>query len=487
MTANTPPLTIVVLGASGDLARRKIFPALFALYCQKLLPERFHIFGYARSVFTQEAFRTHIMEKLTCRYTPGESCADRMDEFLARCHYAQGGYDDVPAYAELDRQMKKAEGAPANRIFYLAIPPSVFLDVARAMGTSGLAGSQAESPWTRVVVEKPFGHDRASSDELAEGLAEVFPESVTYRIDHYLGKEVIQNLLVLRFANLVFEPIWNRERIQNVSIAWKEKIGVEGRGGYFDSYGVVRDVMQNHLLQILALVAMEQPAALTATRIRDEKVKLLSRVSPLNRSSMVLGQYTGTTVGSRQQPDYRQEAHVLTDSRTPTFGAALLTIDNYRWEGVPFYMLAGKGLETSLTEIRIAFRDVPGNIFRGVPGFRGGNTLVIRVQPNEAINLHIVNKVPGLGMALAETDLDLSYHSAFANQIPDAYECLLLDVINGDRSLFIRRDELDAAWDIFTPALHEADRLRIEPEPYVFGTPGPSSAADLARRHGVVL
>lgn len=487
MAANDLPLTVVVLGASGDLAQRKIFPALFALYCQKLLPERFSIFGYARSSFTPEAFRTHIMEKLTCRYTPGESCADRMDEFLARCHYVQGAYDETSAYVELQAKLQAQEGGPTNRIFYLAIPPSVFLDVARALGTSGLAGKQDASPWTRVVVEKPFGKDRATSDELATGLAEFFSESMTYRIDHYLGKEVIQNLLVLRFANLVFEPIWNRERIQSVSIAWKEKIGVEGRGGYFDSYGIVRDVMQNHLLQIMALVAMESPSTLSATRIRDEKVKLLSRVSPLTKDGLILGQYAGAKVGKRDQPAYRQEEHVPNDSRTPTFGAALLKIENYRWEGVPFFMVAGKGMETSLTEIRIAFRDVPGNIFRGVSGFKGGNELVIRVQPNESINLHIVSKVPGLGMALAATDLDLSYHSAFASQIPDAYECLLLDVIHGDRSLFIRRDELDAAWDIFTPVLHEVEELRVEPELYAFGSSGPASARELAARNGISI
>ncbi|HIJ65301.1 MAG TPA: glucose-6-phosphate dehydrogenase [Candidatus Hydrogenedentes bacterium] len=480
------PLSIVVIGASGDLARKKIFPALFALHCQGYLPGRFQILGFARTPLSCEQFRTRIAEHLTCRYTPGESCADQTASFLSRCRYVAGQYDSRESFLDLYSEMRAQEGSGnANRVFYMAIPPSLFLDVARAIAGAGLVSCDAGAGWSRAVIEKPFGYDRRSSDELVESMAQIFEEDQIYRIDHYLGKEVIQNLLVLRFANLVFEPIWNRRCIDNVQICWKEDVGVGDRGGYFDRYGIVRDVVQNHLLQIVALVAMEPPIDLSPKTVRDEKVRVLSSMSPVQLDDLVLGQYEGAAIDGVRRPGYLEEAHVAEGSRTPTYAACVLHVHNPRWEGVAFFVRAGKGLDARMTEICIRFRPVPGNVFCAARGCPQSNELVIRVQPDEAISLRITNKIPGIEIALGETDLDLRYGAKFETQIPEAYECLLLDVMKGDKSLFIRADELAAAWDVFTPTLHAIDARAVRPTSYPFGSEGPHAARDLAQRYGV--
>jgi glucose-6-phosphate 1-dehydrogenase len=340
-------------------------------------------------------------------------------------------------------------------------------------------------PWSRVVVEKPFGEDRESSDRLGHELAKVFVEEQTYRIDHYLGKEVVQNLMVLRFANLIFEPIWSAKFIRNVQVTWKEDIGVEGRGGYFDGYGIIRDVMQNHLIQILSLIAMEPPSRLDANCIRDEKVKALRAVAPLKLEDLVVGQYTGGERDGRRCPAYVEEKGVPAGSLTPTYAAAVFRLNNSRWADVPFFIRAGKALDEKQTEIRIQFRKVPGNMFCQIGGCSAANELSIRVQPDEAIHFTVVNKVPGLELKLAPRDLDLHYKAVFSESIPDAYESLLLDVVTGDKSLFIRKDELAAAWDIFTPVLHEMRNRGQKPEPYACFSQGPSAAGVLARHIGI--
>ena len=477
------PLGIVVVGASGDLAQRKIIPALFALYCQGLLPADFHVYGMARTSFTHEAFRDRISQNLTCRYAPGESCADKTARFLERCHYVAGQYGEADAFLDLYQLMHAVERrGPTNRIFYMAIPPGVFLDVAQALGNAGLVACDGQHEWSRIVVEKPFGRDRASSDELVQGMQSVFAEDMTYRIDHYLGKEIVQNLMVLRFANLVFEPLWNRDHVESVSITWKETAGVGQRGGYFDGYGIIRDVMQNHLLQILSLLAMERPARYEANAVRDAKVGLLRAVPPVTLDDLVIGQYAASADG---KPAYTAEPTVPCDSLTPTYAAAVLHIDNDRWRGVPFFVEAAKAADTRLNEVRIRFRHPARSIFPAAVGPMSPNEMVIRIQPDEAIEMRIMNKVPGLKMAVQATPLNLRYQAAFNADIPDAYECLLLDVIRGDRSLFIRSDELEAAWDVFTPALAALETRRVRPEPYAWGSRGPEAAGRLAARYAV--
>lgn len=477
MAGSSTPLSIVVVGGSGDLARRKVFPALFALYCQGLLPADFGVYGFSRSTFTDEEFRARITEHLTCRYSPGESCAGRMDEFLGRCRYVFGQYGSVDSYLDLYQAMSGQEGRrEANRLFYLAIPPSLFGDVAEALGSAGLVGCSADEPWSRAVIEKPFGRDRQTSDELTRQMAEVFTESQTYRIDHYLGKEAVQNLLVLRFANLIFEPIWNNRYVESVTVSWKEDLGVEGRGGYFDSYGIIRDVVQNHLLQVLALIAMEPPARLDATCIRDAKVQVLRCIPPVQAANVSLGQYVAGRYKGKLRPAYTEDESVPDESTTPTFASVNLEVNNDRWAGIPFTIRAGKGLDERVTEITVRFRPIAGDMFCDSDRCPDANELVIRVQPDEAIYLSIANKVPGMGLKIEKRHLDLHYKAAFSETIPDAYESLLVDVLRGDKSLFIRDDELAAAWDIFTPVLHEIERLQLAPTKYAFG----SHALDIA-------
>lgn len=486
MTETADKLAIIVVGASGHLARTKIYPALFALYCQHHLSETFQIFGFARSDMEDEAFRRSISEHLTCRYAPEEaSCALLMDQFLERCHYISGQYDVTEDLVRLRGVIHHDLGGRVNVVAYLAVPPKVFAGVAHAFHGAGFVTTTEGGPWFRAVIEKPFGMDRESSDRLTHAMAGLISEEQIYRIDHYLGKEVIQNLLVLRFANLVFEPIWNRRYIESVHISWSENVGVEGRGGYYDEIGIIRDVMQNHLLQILSLIAMETPAGLDADRIRDEKVKVLRCIPAVVLEDLATGQYVGTRRGGLVIPGYREDPSVPADSLTATYAAVALHIENSRWDGVPFFMCAGKALSGKSTEIRIRFKRVPGRNFADPSHPQDRNELVIRVQPDEAIYLTVLAKVPGMQLALKPTRLDLQYKSAFSELIPDAYESLILDVLEGDKSLFIRDDELAASWDIFTPVLREIEGRRLAPEPYEFGTSGPAGAQALAHRLGI--
>jgi glucose-6-phosphate 1-dehydrogenase len=482
----TERLAIIILGASGDLAQKKLLPALFSLYAQQLLPADFRIFGFARTALTDAAFRARTAENLTCRYTPdARECSAFMEKFLDRCHYCGGDYGDTDAYLDLAAALHAELGElNFNRLFYLAIPPSVFLPAARALGNSGLVTCDSRHGWTRIVIEKPFGRDRATSDELAAALGEVFTDDQTFRIDHYLGKEIIQNLLVLRFANHVFEPLWNRHFIRDVRITWKEDIGIAGRAGYFDDFGIIRDVMQNHLLQMLALTAMEPPLHLDAGHIRDEKVRVLKAIVPAALEDLVVGQYAAAEQGAGGRPAYRAEHGVPADSRTETYGAAVLKIENDRWRGVPFFVECGKALDTKLAEIRLRFHDNAVKIFGAKAPHLPPNEIVIRVQPDEAIFLRINTKIPGLETKLAPKELNLRYRAEFEGVIPEAYESLLLDVVKGDKSLFIRADELAASWDVLDNALHELAAHRREPEAYPYGSVGPRGRAKLLARHG---
>jgi len=468
---NDDPLSIVVVGASGDLARTKIYPALLALYCGGLLPEQTTIFGFARSQFSNAEFRDAIAEDLECRCGDEKNLGKIKNRFLEKCFYHSGQYDSRDAFLELYAQMREHEAhSNPNRIYYLAIPPSVFLDTIRSIGDAGLIQCGTESPWSRVVIEKPFGKDRESADKLTQGIDQIIHERDVYRIDHYLGKEAIQNLMALRFANLVFEPVWNRKYIDRVCIDWKENKGVKDRAGYFDDYGIVRDVVQNHLLQIMSLIAMDAPASLNPHDVRNEKLRVLKSIPPPSIEHLCLGQYTADDKGNS---GYLDEKGVQSDNLTPTYAAVVLKIDNERWRDVPFIVTAGKGLDNSNTEVRIHFKEMENNIFhKHTPELRH-NQLTIRVQPDEALHLNFNAKRPGLSSEIIDSTLDFIYKSSFSEPLPDAYERLLLDVIRGDKTLFIRSDELAAAWDIFTPLLHTADEQKIQPKKYKFGSDRP--------------
>ncbi|KAF9622311.1 hypothetical protein IFM89_031114 [Coptis chinensis] len=478
-------VSITVVGASGDLAKKKIFPALFALYYEDCLPKHFTVFGYARSKMTDAELRVMISRTLTCRIDKSENCGEKMEQFLGRCFYHSGQYDSDEGFAELDTKLKVHEvGRVSNRLFYLSIPPNIFIDAVRCASTS----ASSANGWTRVIVEKPFGRDSESSAALTRDLKQYLVEDQIFRIDHYLGKELVENLSVLRFSNLIFEPLWSRQYIRNVQFIFSENFGTEGRGGYFDNYGIIRDIMQNHLLQILALFAMETPVSLDAEDIRNEKVKVLRSMKPLQLDDVVVGQYKGHTEGGVTYPAYTDDKTVPKGSLTPTFAAAALFINNARWDGVPFLMKAGKALGSKRAEIRVQFRHVPGNLFKtklGPDHDRSTNELVIRVQPDEAIYLKINNKVPGLSMRLDRSNLNLHYAARYSKEIPDAYERLLLDAIGGERRLFIRSDELDAAWALFTPLLKELEEKKVEPELYLYGSEGPVKAHHLAYRYKV--
>ena len=617
------PLTIVVFGASGDLAKKKTFPALFGLYCNGLLPRQnpstgrtvLSIVGYARSDYSQEAFHNHLrplLEKSAptyayhvrgflshVRYVKGDSYTDAdayrrldnvivyhergralpmSDDAFTAIEAGSGGATPAEELAERRRCVESTLGASVdaargravggaedgaaggvggplrqsgNRLFYLALPPTAFIetctaikahlvgDVSAAGAESSEDGAAPTSPtnssgekgsgevWSRVVVEKPFGHDTASSNVLADALNALFTESQIFRIDHYLGKEMVQNIVSLRFANHVFSSVWSRHHIHSVQIVFKEKIGTEGRGGYFDKFGIIRDVIQNHLCQILALVAMEKPRSLSAEDVRDEKVALLRCVAPVSAADCVVGQYTAPSDGSMK--GYKEDEGVPADSRTPTFASMRLHINNDRWDGVPFILKAGKALEDKCVTVRIQFRDElrPFGTAAATPcgGFASGesegpldpsvppacvvgpnrNELVIRAQPNEAMYLKINTKNPGMGIDddfasptvatpttaaaganpnssetksghLTLTELDLTYGKRYNVRLPEAYESLVNEAILGNSTNFVRRDELDAAWRIFTPLLRAIDAGRVPVHEYAAGSRGPPEA-----------
>lgn len=493
-------LSIIVFGASGDLARRKTFPALFGLYRRGLIQNqspdgKFNIIGYARSVLTREQFHDKLTEFLSRQQQQSdEEFQNDLKKFLEHCHYVHGEYTDDSCFESLAENLVSTEKKSLDfmRIFYLALPPSVFLPAA-----SSIRKHLYIPGHVRLIVEKPFGRDLQSSTELSAALRPLFCEDEIFRIDHYLGKEMVKNLLILRFANIFFNAVWSRTYIKSVQIVFKETLGVEGRGGYFDEFGIIRDVMQNHLLQMLAIVAMDRPASLSAADIRNEKVKVLRSIRPARLGDLVLGQYTKSADGSRA--GYSEDETVPSSSNTPTFTMATLYVRNERWDGVPFILRCGKALNEQKAEIRIQFDDVPGPLFsddfedsdgmqylnqespRLLPEDRcdrlARNELVLRVQPNEAVYMKLMVKRPGHGMHPMLSDLDLSYASRYSQlRIPDAYESLILDILRGDQANFVRDDELTEAWRIFTPALHQIDDLRIQPELYPAGSRGPKSA-----------
>ncbi|KAK0398359.1 hypothetical protein QR680_002557 [Steinernema hermaphroditum] len=463
------PCVFVVFGASGDLAKKKIFPTLWWLFRDGLLPTNIKFVGYARSDLNMAKLRTLIEQN--CKVRSSE--VEKYELFLKRCVYLQGQYDADEGFENLNALIEGIEDEnqkPANRLFYLALPPTVFEPVTSFLKKHCM--DNKGNSWSRVIIEKPFGHDTESSAKLSEHLAGLFKEDQIYRIDHYLGKEMVQNLMVLRFGNSLT----------------LEDFGTQGRAGYFDQSGMIRDVMQNHLMQILTLVAMEKPCSLDAEDIRDEKVKVLKSIAPVSLEDAVLGQYIANPDSAHPEATtgYLDEKDVPKDSVTPTYALAVLHINNERWDGVPFFLRCGKGLNERKAEVRIQFREVPGDIFK--KGELKRNELVIRVQPNEAIYMKMMTKAPGMDFGVAETELDLTYNDRYKGiRLPDAYERLFLEVINGSQINFVRTDELDCAWKIFTPLLKKTEGERIRPKQYLFGSRGPEEADQLMKKYGFVF
>lgn len=470
--------SIVVFGASGDLAKKKTFPALFGLFREGHLPSTVKIIGYARSKMSPEDFKERIGQNLKIK---SDSQKPKIEEFLSLCSYIQGQYDTDEGYKELNKSIEDYESKHSEnkqeRLFYLALPPSVFATVGKHLKNN----VSPKDGRIRLIVEKPFGHDLESSNQLQKDLAPLFTEEELYRIDHYLGKEMVKNLLVLRFGNELLSAAWNSKHIKSIQISFKEAFGTEGRGGYFDEIGIVRDIMQNHLLQVLTLLTMERPTSFDPEAIRDEKVKVLKAIEPFNNDDILIGQYGKSEDGSK--PGYLDDDTVKNDSKCVTYAALGINIRNERWDGVPIVMRAGKALDESKVEIRVQYKPVAKGMFQEIQN----NELVIRIQPNEAVYLKINSKIPGISTETSLTDLDLSYATRYSKDfwIPEAYEALIRDCYLGNHSNFVRDDELQVSWALFTPLLNHIESKDIKNlEIYPYGSKGPKNLRKFLNEHG---
>jgi glucose-6-phosphate 1-dehydrogenase len=486
------PSVLVLFGATGDLAHRKVIPALYQLWRTNLLPHDFVVLAVGRRDYTDDTLRGELrtaLEKYS-RVLPLDEAAWR--SFAGRIRYLKLDFANATDYEKLVSvlgDIDNEQNCRGNHLYYLATQPSAFAEIVAQLGRVGLDHERHEGGWRRIVIEKPFGHDLTSAIRLNREVGKVFRESQVYRIDHYLGKETVRNLLVFRFGNGIFEPIWNRRHIDHIQITVAESIGVENRGAFYEETGASRDFLQNHLLQLMSLVAMEPPATFDADALRDEKVKVIRAIGELSpaqiRSDVVRGQYGPGWVAAKQVAGYRQEPEVDPRSETETYIAARFEVDDWRWSGVPFYLRTGKRLPKRSTEIAIQFKEVPHRLFRESGSDPDPNLLAIRIQPDEGIMLRFGAKVPGLGIDVRSVTMDFTYGSAFTVDSPDAYETLILDALLGDASLFTRADEVEGAWARVTPIV-EAWMEDDAPDfpNYEAGSWGPEAADELLAREG---
>ena len=467
--------TLVIIGASGDLARRKLLPALYTVYCNNRLPDNFEIIGFARSKWTTEEFQAEMRIGVE-QFAREPFDEAKWNEFAPKLHYLAGDATDAGSYVQLKEKFAELEEGEPDRLFYLSVPPRFFPPIVRQLGACDMVQEVEGKGWRRVIIEKPFGSDLASAQQLNREIHEVLDEDQIYRIDHYLAKETVQNLMVFRFGNAIFEPLWNRNYIKNVQITAAESVDVGTRAGYYDHSGVLRDMFQNHLLQLLTLTAMEPPASFDANAIRNEKVKVLSAIRPIPATELaqnsVRGQYNG----------YQDADGVADESTTPTYAALRLFVDNWRWRGVPFYLRSGKALKRKNTEITIQFRRPPHMMFPLPDDYEmSTNTLSMCIQPDEGIHLRIEAKVPDTDADMRTVNLDFHYDESFGeNTSPQAYERLLQEAIEGDASLFTRGDAIELAWGIIDPIISGWEGEHAPPmTQYERGSWGPSEGNDL--------
>jgi glucose-6-phosphate 1-dehydrogenase len=476
------PCALVIIGASGDLTARKLVPALYHLSRRKSLPDPFLILGCGRTKMDDQSFREKLRNALS---QEGDADLSHWESFAPLLHYQSIQYDDASSFSDLAQKLRDfAEDLDmeGNLIFYLAVPPSLYGSTARMIGEAGLSGEGKDGRgWSRIVVEKPFGRDLETARELNRDLQEYFGEDQIFRIDHYLAKETVQNILMFRFANAIFEPLWNRRYIDYVGITAAETVGVEYRAGYYEEAGVIRDMFQNHMMQVLSLTAMEPPSLFAADRVREERVKVYRsmRPFPVNalQDHLVLGQYRGGSIDGRDVPGYREEEGVSEDSLTPTFAMMEVFIDNWRWQGVPFYLTSGKRLAKKMTQIAIQFKEVPHSMFRqALGGSITANRLVLGVYPEEKITLTFQTKNPGAKVCLRSVTMDFNYQQNYSGPILDAYEKVLLDCMMGDQMLFLHQEGVELCWAFLSPILEECETCGGRREmllPYDAGGWGP--------------
>jgi glucose-6-phosphate 1-dehydrogenase len=489
-----PPCAIVIFGANGDLTKRKLLPALYRLAYERRIPQNFAMVGNSRTPMSDEDFRQKMKESVEKFIENSPFDESVWESFEQTLYYVAGDLKDTNCYQAIQKKLAEAEQRNQtgdNVLYYLSTQPSYYEVVIEQLGKHGMNRGKG---WRRIVIEKPFGHDLASAHKLNQQTHDVFPEEDVYRIDHYLGKETVQNILAFRFGNGIFEPLWNRRYVNNVQITAAESIGVEGRGAYYQEAGALRDMIQNHLLQVMATVTMEPPAVFDATSVRDERAKLLRAIRVMKPEQVplyaVAGQYGPAKIGGQQVPGFRQEEGVDPEAQTDTYAAATFFVDNWRWAGVPFYIRSGKRMPKRVTDIAIQFNAPPLALFqqetRMGPRAPRPNLLVLRIQPEEGISLRFLSKSPGSGMRVRPVSMDFNYGSSFGERSPSAYETLLVDVMTGDPTLYTRQDMVEASWKVVQPILDVWQKQKFHFPNYDAGTWGPKESDEMLARQGHV-